>query len=177
MEQNKYQIFDDKEAEHYQLVVASNGNIRKVCRVLTECHTLTQQQRVYYAKHGDIQPEIQEDEKTGDKSAVYTFKEKYDDVTVWAALAEVLFMDGPSLLNYDEDNNAYVPEEKQEQFDNLIRSQVMAGRDDFLQKFGVTAPEVNDLLKSLANVRIPLTMQNLMQAANEAPAKTNTGKT
>lgn len=172
MEQSKYQLFDGKD-EKFNLVVASNKRIRKVCEVLTQCRTFDNDSRVYYAKHGDISPQEQ-----GDGDLTYSFKNRYDNVTVWPALAEVLFYDFPSLVELEEDGSAFIPDENKEQFDNLIRSEVMRGRDDFLGKFGVTAPEVNNLLKSLANAQIPLNISDLDQVLQNATAdRKNTNET
>ncbi|MCA1800324.1 MAG: hypothetical protein LC650_03435, partial [Actinobacteria bacterium] len=102
---NKYQVFDSADdLEPLQLKTTSNNNIRRVCEILCNSIGKTEEERMYYAEQGEIQPETDKD--TGDR--LYRFKIEYPTINVmWAALTEALFYGAPSLVKWNEDSEEY----------------------------------------------------------------------
>jgi hypothetical protein len=137
----KYKPFDGSD-ESFELKIDSNANIKKIGEVLTACYDKDQPERVYYAKHCEIPPESVEDGQ-----ATYNLENLYSISMLWPALAQELFYGFPTLVEVNDGEAAVVDQKKKEK---LIRSQVMAGRDDFLGTFGVTSYEASSLLSELA---------------------------
>lgn len=143
MKQTKYKPFDGSD-EAFQLRVASNANIKAICSVFVQCHQKDDAERLYYATHGEMEPERYDE----DGSAVYTFSNIYDIRTMWPALAQALFYDFPAIVEVKDGTAKIVAQEKH---DKLIRSEVMRGRDDFLAGFGLNPYEARNLLTMLSS--------------------------
>lgn len=174
MEEKTYNVFDGDDRE-FSLVVTSNANIQRVCKVLTQCSFKSHQERIHYAQLGDIPPEVEED-----GTPVYEFENVFNSKAIaTAAIAEKLFYDFPDNLLYRTSGSAPVPGPS-ELFEKLIRSEVWRAFEDWLGKFGENPFEVTALLNTLATnpslATIIQTMDHLQTAGstntamNETPA-------
>jgi len=108
-------LFEPFEGEPYPLQRATNANISAVCRVMASCKHLDAEDIAYYEQLGGI-PE---------QDKVYTA------ATYPAALAEVLFVGFPTLVNRGK--KAVKVDAKN---DELDRGEVVRAFDFFLNYFG-----------------------------------------
>ncbi|WP_020403735.1 hypothetical protein [Gracilimonas tropica] len=165
-----YTIFDSDDRE-FTPVVTSNANIKKVCKILTECSFKSHRERVYYAQIGDLPAE---EDESGDR--VYTFKNIYESKAVAAAMiAQQLFYEFPTLIKLDGDNPVI---QDQDQLDKMIRSEVWRAFEDWLGKFGENLFEVTAFLNTLAtNPTLMTTVQMMSEVKNQGFENMTTSET
>lgn len=126
-----FTIFDDQTRPDYTFRPISNRTIRRVCQVLCNCSLSDDEERVYYAKLGEIEP----DEIDREKSEVrYNFKDTYKSyATRDAALCYEMFADFPKIYEVTDDEARLTDPDAA---DVMLRDQVHQAFSVFLSKFG-----------------------------------------
>lgn len=127
--------------------------INAVCEVMCRRSDLTDDELVYYAEMGNIEPK-EVDKKTFQKS--WEFKHRpYGKATYIGALLPLLFIDGPLLT----DTNGKIKDA--DAFKSLNYKNARAGLDFFFNSFGETLHDVamySDLQKITPELANLLTM-------------------
>lgn len=167
MDFDTYNIISGHDHE-FELITTTNENIFKVCRIPTRTTFKTQEERVYYADIGEIEPT--DVDEAGNR--LFEFENLYNSKAVYyAALAEALFYDFPKILK--KTNTGFEIENKKLNA-KIDRGQVMKAFENWLGKFSENPYEVKGFLSLLAGSPQLATML-MSQVTNQHLASTLPG--
>lgn len=163
-EKEQYNLFDGDD-KTFTSVRETNANIREVCRPHTQATFKSDSERLYYAQLGDIPPTRYDE----GGEPVYVFDNVWMHGTLWAAVAQQLFYDFPTIVKIKKGKPVVV---NSDLFDNLDRGEVRRAFSDFLGKFETTPFGVKSLLDLLDSGQIRTIMQTVQGREESIQAAT-----